>query len=119
MLEKWRLQADDRAVIINADDFGASGGVNRAVERLLRQGSVTSASIMMPCPAAGEAAAFCRSYGAAGVGVHLTLTSSPQVGYKPVTGISRCGRSSARTAFSRSMPPMSNGMPIPRRCGSS
>ena len=58
-----------RYVIINADDFGQSPGINRGVIQAHEQGLVTSASLMVRWPAAAEAAAYGRERRAkAGIG---------------------------------------------------
>lgn len=62
-------------LIVNADDFGASRGINRAIVELHRLGIVTSASLMINMPAAEEAAAMAAAAPGLGVGLHLTLTS--------------------------------------------
>ena len=61
-----------RRLIINCDDLGASAPANRAILRAMTEGVATSASLMVPCPAAEEAARMTRGMA---VGVHLTLTS--------------------------------------------
>lgn len=62
----------DQILIVNADDFGRSPGVNRGVIRCHEQGIVTSASLMVRWPDAEEAAAYaCRS--SLGIGLHLDL----------------------------------------------
>lgn len=61
-----------RRLIINCDDLGASAAANRAILRAMTQGVATSASLMVPCPAAEDAARLTRGLA---VGVHLTLTS--------------------------------------------
>lgn len=63
---------DDRLLIINCDDLGSSHAANRAAYRALSGGIATSASLMVPCPWAWEAAQMLRGYP---IGVHLTLTS--------------------------------------------
>jgi predicted glycoside hydrolase/deacetylase ChbG (UPF0249 family) len=62
-----------RSVIVNADDFGQSPGINRGVVRAHEQGIVTSASLMVRWPAAVDAAAYCRARPALSVGLHLDL----------------------------------------------
>ena len=61
-----------RVLIINADDFGRSPGVNRGVIRGHEQGVVTSATLMVGWPAAEEAAAYARQSDLS-VGLHLDL----------------------------------------------
>jgi chitin disaccharide deacetylase len=62
----------DRVLIVNADDFGRSPGVNRGVIRTHERGIVTSATMMVRWPAAEEAAAYCR-HSSLSVGLHLDL----------------------------------------------
>ena len=59
-------------LIVNADDFGRSPGVNEGVIRGHEQGVVTSATLMVRWPAAEEAAAYARG-SALSVGLHLDL----------------------------------------------
>ncbi|MBX9702494.1 MAG: ChbG/HpnK family deacetylase [Acetobacteraceae bacterium] len=61
-----------RLLIVNCDDLGVSRPANRAILRAMTQGLATSASLMVPCPWAEEAARMLRGLP---VGVHLTLTS--------------------------------------------
>jgi len=63
----------DRRVIINADDFGLSDGVNKAVAQAYTDGVLTSATIMANMPAADEAVKIARQLPTLGVGVHLNL----------------------------------------------
>src|SRR5438067_5304406 len=65
--------AAGRFLIVNADDFGQSPGVNRGVIETHEQGIVTSASLMVRWPAAAEAAAYARDHGKLSVGLHLDL----------------------------------------------
>ena len=50
-----------RLLIVNADDFGQTAGVNRGVIEAHDRGIVTSASLMVRWPAAAEAASFARA----------------------------------------------------------
>ena len=63
----------DRSLIVNADDFGLSEGVNRGIVRAHEQGIVTSASLMVRQPAARAAAEYARSHHTLSVGLHLDL----------------------------------------------
>lgn len=74
----------DRLVIINADDWGVTRSTNLAIFELLRQQSITSASMIMPALKARNAARLYRLNRNAAIGVHLTLTSTEQHLYKPV-----------------------------------
>jgi chitin disaccharide deacetylase len=62
-----------RALIVNADDFGLSPGVNAGVARTHEQGILTSASLMVRRPAADEAAAYARATPTLSVGLHFDL----------------------------------------------
>jgi chitin disaccharide deacetylase len=61
-------------LIVNADDFGASRGINRAILDLHDRGVVTSTSLMITMPAAADAAALAKKAPDLGVGLHVTLT---------------------------------------------
>jgi predicted glycoside hydrolase/deacetylase ChbG (UPF0249 family) len=65
-----------RWLIVNADDFGQSVGVNRGVARACEQGIVTSATLMVRWPAAAEAAAYAGAHAGLSVGLHLDLGES-------------------------------------------
>lgn len=73
--ESLGFAPDERLLIIHADDFGMSHSANRATVQALTQGSVNSASVMVPCPWVLEAAEFCRTHPDADIGIHGTLTS--------------------------------------------
>jgi hopanoid biosynthesis associated protein HpnK len=62
-----------RRLIVNADDFGLSSSVNRAVARAHREGILTSASLMVNEEGFAEAVALARENPRLGVGLHLTL----------------------------------------------
>jgi len=51
---------DERRLIVNADDFGQSPGINRGIMEAHERGIVTSVSLMVRWPAAVEAAAYAR-----------------------------------------------------------
>ena len=63
---------DTKLLIVNCDDLGSSRSANVAVYDALRNGVATSASLMVPCPWARDAAAMYRGED---VGVHLTLNA--------------------------------------------
>jgi predicted glycoside hydrolase/deacetylase ChbG (UPF0249 family) len=60
-------------LIVNADDFGQSPGINRGITRAYRDGIVTSASLMVRWPAAAEASAYARKHPGLSVGLHVDL----------------------------------------------
>jgi predicted glycoside hydrolase/deacetylase ChbG (UPF0249 family) len=60
-------------LIVNADDFGRSAGINAGVIEAHERGVVTSASLMTRWPAAVEAAAYARRAGRLSLGLHVDL----------------------------------------------
>ncbi|HEX6186673.1 MAG TPA: ChbG/HpnK family deacetylase [Pyrinomonadaceae bacterium] len=62
-----------RQLIVNADDFGQSHGINRGVIQAFENGIVTSASLMVRWPAAPEAADYARKHPNFSLGLHLDL----------------------------------------------
>jgi predicted glycoside hydrolase/deacetylase ChbG (UPF0249 family) len=64
-----------RLLIINADDYGMCHAVNAAVLRSMRDGVITSTSLMTPCPWAPHAMHLLRDHPDLAFGVHLTLVS--------------------------------------------
>jgi chitin disaccharide deacetylase len=84
LAELLGYSSQDRVLIVNCDDLGSSQSANRAVERALRTGFATSATLMVPCPWARNAAIACRDLD---VGIHLTLTSEyPAYRWRSLTG---------------------------------
>ena len=65
--------SDARLLIVNADDFGLSAGVNRGIIEAHERGIVTSTSLMVRWPAAAEAAEYARANPRLSVGLHLDL----------------------------------------------
>ena len=62
-----------RFLIVNADDFGSSPGVNQGIIRAHEQGIVTSASLMVRMAAASDAAAYAREHPSFSIGLHFDL----------------------------------------------
>jgi len=62
-----------RHLIVNADDFGRSPGVNRGVVQAHEHGIVTSASLMVRWPAAIDAALYGYEHPELSLGLHLDL----------------------------------------------
>ena len=62
-----------RLLIVTADDFGLSHGVNRGIVEAHREGILTSTSLMVHRSAAEQAAALARESPALSVGLHLEL----------------------------------------------
>jgi chitin disaccharide deacetylase len=62
-----------RRLIVNADDFGQTEGINAGIIECHRWGIVSSASLMVRWPAARAAAEYARHAPALSVGLHLDL----------------------------------------------
>jgi predicted glycoside hydrolase/deacetylase ChbG (UPF0249 family) len=60
-------------LIVNADDFGQSPGINAGIVRAHQEGVVTSASLMVRWEAAAEAATYARAHPELSVGLHVDL----------------------------------------------
>src|SRR5579863_8952985 len=67
------------SLIVNADDFGLTAGVNRAILELHRAGVLTSATLMARAPATDEAIAISRDTPTLGVGCHVVLVDGEPV----------------------------------------
>ena len=63
-----------KRLIINADDFGLSEGVNRGIEKAISQGIVSSTTVMVNMPKAYEIVNFLKKNPKVGVGIHINLT---------------------------------------------
>ena len=61
---------------MNADDFGATQGLNRGIVEAHRRGIVTSTSLMVEAPAAADAARLGRETETLSVGLHFDLPES-------------------------------------------
>ena len=60
-------------LIVNGDDFGRSGGINRGVIEAHERGILTSASLMVDGAASEAAAELAASHPALGLGLHVEL----------------------------------------------
>lgn len=65
-----------RLLVINADDFGLTPGVNAGMLEAHRHGLLTSVSLFAHAPQTGEAIALARRTPTLGVGVHLALVDA-------------------------------------------
>jgi predicted glycoside hydrolase/deacetylase ChbG (UPF0249 family) len=63
-----------RRVVVNADDFGITEGVNQAVAACFEAGSISSATLMVTAEAAEDAAQIAGSLKRLGIGLHFNLT---------------------------------------------
>src|SRR5262249_30986689 len=69
----------DHRLIVNADDFGLSPGINRGIIEAHRKGVVTSASLMATGDAFDDAVLLSRAHPELSIGVHLTLVEGVPV----------------------------------------
>src|SRR5262245_44565211 len=74
----WRIWdfnelAANRYLIVNADDFVQSEGINRGIIDAFENGIVTSVSLMARWRAAASAAAYARAHPNLSVGLHVDL----------------------------------------------
>jgi predicted glycoside hydrolase/deacetylase ChbG (UPF0249 family) len=68
-----RAATGERHVIFNADDFGASAGVNRGIIECHQRGVLTSASLMVTGRALQEAVALSRDNPKLAIGLHFDV----------------------------------------------
>jgi len=68
-----------KALILNADDFGLTLGINEGIVRAHRDGILTSTTLMANAPAFDDAVKRAKENPSLGVGVHLVL-----IGGRPV-----------------------------------
>ncbi|HEY5331451.1 MAG TPA: ChbG/HpnK family deacetylase [Acidobacteriaceae bacterium] len=61
-------------LILNADDFGLTRGINRAIAELHAAGALTSATLMANGPAFDDAVSIALAHPNLGVGCHIVLT---------------------------------------------
>jgi hopanoid biosynthesis associated protein HpnK len=66
-------------LIVNADDFGLTSGVNRAILELHTAGVLTSATLMARAASSGEAIRMARATPLLGVGCHVVLVDGDPV----------------------------------------
>ena len=72
LAQRLGYAAEAKLVIINADDLGSCHSANVGVFECLATGTVTSATLMVPCPWAREASS---RYRGEDIGVHLTVNA--------------------------------------------
>ena len=66
-------------LIVNADDFGLTSGVNRAIVELHQTGVLTSTTLMAKASATGEAIALALQNPSLGIGCHIVLVDGEPV----------------------------------------
>jgi len=79
-------------LIVNADDFGYSPGVNSGIISAYRDGIVSSASMMVNLPGFHHAVELAKAHPGFGVGIHLVLTCGSPVTDDVPTLIDDSGR---------------------------
>lgn len=73
--ERLGYPADSKLLIIHADDLGFSHSADAASFEALDNGTISSASVMIPTPWIAEVAAYARAHPNADLGLHLTITA--------------------------------------------
>ena len=73
--EKLGFPAGKKVIILHADDSGMCPEANEAVKNLLSNHYIQSTSMMAPCPAFEDIAAWYKEHPEMDMGMHLTLTS--------------------------------------------
>ena len=73
------MSGKERSLIITGDDFGFSGGVNRAIIEAHEAGVLTNASLMVAGEAFEGAVSLARQHPRLAVGLHLVLSDLPAV----------------------------------------
>lgn len=68
----------ETTMVLHVDDVGMCHGANQAFLELFAAGTVTSGSVMVPCPWFAEIAEAARDNPTLDLGVHLTLTAEKQ-----------------------------------------
>jgi hopanoid biosynthesis associated protein HpnK len=87
-----------KRLIVNADDFGLSRGVNRAIVECHQLGIVTSATLMANSAAFDDAVALSRENPRLSIGCHITLMDGePLLPPSQVPSLLRDGREFYRT----------------------
>ena len=75
LAEKLGHSANDKLLIIHADDLGLARSVNKATFDALEKGGVNSASIMANCKHLNEVKKYAENKPGIDFGVHLTVTN--------------------------------------------
>src|SRR5437764_1972534 len=88
-----------RRLIINADDFGMTAGVNRAIVEAHRAGTVTSATLMANEAATDEAIAIASQNPSLRIGCHVVLVDGQPLSNPESVPTLIGSRNRTRTAF--------------------
>ena len=72
-----KLSANQKYVIVNADDFGFSMGISRGIIRAHLEGVCTSTTITANMPDAATAMELLKDAPELAVGVHLNISQGP------------------------------------------
>lgn len=73
------MTVGERRLIVNADDLGRTAGINAGIFESHSAGILTSATLMVNCPAAREAAEQLDGVPRLGVGLHLVMAGGTPV----------------------------------------
>ena len=77
-------------IVLHQDDVGMCHGANVAFSELSNLGSITSGSVMVPCPWFREAAEMAAANKKLDLGIHLTLTAEKEFyRWRPLTSASK------------------------------
>ena len=75
LAERLGYDKDAKLLIVHADDLGSAHSVNAASIDGLENGSISSASVMVPCAWTKEVAEYAKMHrGSHDLGIHLTVT---------------------------------------------
>jgi predicted glycoside hydrolase/deacetylase ChbG (UPF0249 family) len=77
-------------LIVNADDFGASAGINRGILEAHQHGILTSTSLMVNMPAVLEAIELGRAFPNLGLGLHVNFTGESEGPVVDITDTDAC-----------------------------
>ena len=95
-----KIECEDmRKLIINADDFGLTTGVNSAISECAKRGVLRSATIMANGPAFDDAVRTGKDTADLGIGIHFVLT-----GLKPLSSPETIPELAGRTGILPSSP---------------
>lgn len=75
LAQELGYRSEDRLLIVNADDYGLCHSVNIGIQQLLTERCISSATLMVPCAWAKEAALWSKLNPQFDIGVHFTFTS--------------------------------------------